>query len=259
MTRLVLASASPRRREILRSRGIVFEIHPVSLDETPLAGEAPERTAVRLALAKARLAAGAAFPAPEEAAVAGGPALAPTVNERGVGPARGVPTGAQATDAGGDAGPQPRPANPHGSLSVFPPGRPETLILGADTIVVLDGGLLGKPADASEAAGMLARLSGREHVVMTGLALLDPRGRREESAVSRTLVRFARLSRAQIDDYIATGVPFDKAGAYGIQEPATWFVDEVDGSYSNVVGLPIELLEESLGRFGLRLEDFARP
>ena len=240
MTRLVLASSSPRRREILRSRGILFEVRPVSLHETPLAGEAPERTVVRLAIAKARLAAGAS---------------PPPMEGQGAGPGR--PGLALPPGAPGAPRDESRPPVSKSGGSAPSPRPPETLILGADTVVVLDGDLLGKPADAREAAGMLGRLSGRAHMVMTGLALFDPEGRCEESGVSRTRVRFASLSRAQIEDYIATGIPLDKAGAYGIQEPATWFVDEVDGSYSNVVGLPIELLTESLGRFGLRLEDLA--
>ena len=121
------------------------------------------------------------------------------------------------------------------------------LVLGADTIVVVSGRILGKPADDSEARRMLRRLSGRSHRVVTGVALCSAGGRLIDSACASTTVVFNRLSQAEIDWYVATGDPKDKAGAYGIQGGAALFVREIRGSYSNVVGLPLELIYQMLG------------
>ncbi len=125
------------------------------------------------------------------------------------------------------------------------------LILGADTEVVVDGASLGKPATAAEARDMLRRLAGRDHQVITGLALVRPRtGGAIVDSVSTT-VRFRRLGDEEIDAYVASGEPMDKAGAYAIQGGAAAFVTAVEGSYTNVVGLPLERVADLLTRFGI--------
>lgn len=182
--RLVLASASPRRRELLARLGVDFEVRPVDADETPLPGEAPEPLVRRLALAKARAAA-----------------------------------------------------------------RPGELALGADTVVAIENQLLGKPADEADARRMLRALSGRTHDVWTGVALFAPGkegGTRELAHVERTRVTFRELSEAEIVDYVASGEPLDKAGAYAIQGGAAPFVERVDGDYDNVVGLPLATVRQLL-------------
>ena len=117
------------------------------------------------------------------------------------------------------------------------PGNQEHPVLAADTCVVMDGQILGKPEDAMGALAMLARLSGREHLVLTAVCVRY-KGRALE-CVSETRVQFVNLQRAQVEAYIATGDPFDKAGAYGIQGPAAAFVESLQGSYTGVVGLPL--------------------
>lgn len=168
---LVLASASPRRRELLEAAGFQVSVQPADVDETPWAGEAAADYVLRLARAKARAI------------------------------------------------------------------RAQGWVLGADTVVVLDGALLGKPADDDEARAMLARLSGRQHEVMTGVCLLG--GGREAARVESTRVWFAPLSPDEIAAYVSTGEPRDKAGAYAIQGRAARFIPGIEGSYANVVGLPI--------------------
>lgn len=111
------------------------------------------------------------------------------------------------------------------------------LALGADTLVALDGGILGKPADADDARRMLRLLSGRAHCVLTGVALFDGRG--VKRAVEETRVFFRPLADAEIEEYAAGGEPADKAGAYGIQGAASKFVERIEGCYFNVVGLPV--------------------
>jgi septum formation protein len=174
---LVLASASPRRAELLRLAGYVFTTSQADLDETPYPGEAADVYVRRLAEAKA-------------AAVAA--------------------------------------------------GHPGAVVLGADTTVVVDGDILGKPADAADAAAMLTRLQGRAHDVYTGVAVTGPAG--VESAVARTQVWFAKMTPAEIAGYVATGEPMDKAGAYGIQGQASCYVTRIDGSHPNVMGLPVDLV-----------------
>jgi septum formation protein len=172
-----LASASPRRSELLRQIGVPFEVRPAHINEEPLANEAPEAYVCRLAAAKA------------EAVWAGLPQA-----ER----------------------------------------RP---VLAADTAVVLDGALLGKPGDEAEAERMLERLSGRSHRVLTAVALRSAAG--SETGLSASEVRFRATTPAERRAYCATGEPFDKAGGYGIQGHAAVFVEELRGSYSGVVGLPL--------------------
>jgi nucleoside triphosphate pyrophosphatase len=118
--------------------------------------------------------------------------------------------------------------------------RPESVVLAADTIVLVSGEMMGKPRDADDAIRMLRLLSGREHEVLTGVALVSKRGAVVE--VSRTRVWVNPLSEAEIKAYVATGEPLDKAGAYGIQGLGSKFIDRIQGSYSNVVGLPVALV-----------------
>lgn len=181
--RLVLASGSPRRRELLAAMGWSFEVRPVDLDESPWPGEDAAAYVGRLALAKAR----AAMSRPENAGA---------------------------------------------------------LVLGADTVVALGGELLGKPSDGEDAKRMLRQLAGRRHEVLTGVALLD--GEREWLEVARTRVEMAPLSDQEIADYVATGEPMDKAGSYAVQGRGGLFVAAIDGSYSNVVGLPVTVVYKML-------------
>lgn len=187
---LILASASPRRREMLRQLGLEFDLRPVGVDESPLDGEDPVPLVRRLARAKALAA------AEEE-------------------------------------------------------DDPEEVILAADTIVVLDGEILGKPESTDEAEAMLARLAGREHTVHTGVAVLAPGGSEPEVEVESTRVELARLEAETIARYVATGEPMDKAGAYAIQGLGATFVSRIHGSYSNVVGLPLTLTRALLAPQGI--------
>ena len=171
---LILASASPRRAELLRHAGIGFRVEPACVPEQPAPGEPPLAYAQRLARDKAR--------------------------------------------------------------SVFAL-HPDSVVLGADTVVVADKHLLEKPLDADDAARMLQLLSGRSHQVITGVCLLAPGFEHTEAEI--TEVRFSRLSHTEIADYIATHEPMDKAGAYAIQGIASRWVERIDGCYFNVVGLPV--------------------
>jgi nucleoside triphosphate pyrophosphatase len=137
--------------------------------------------------------------------------------------------------------------------------HPGELVLAADTTVVLDGELLGKPADEAEARAMLGRIAGREHTVLTAVALEepDPRGhRRKVSAVETSRVRMAALSPGEIAWYAATGEPLDKAGSYAIQGIGALFVEEVFGNYTNVVGLPLPLTGRLFRELGYGLLEF---
>jgi septum formation protein len=127
-----------------------------------------------------------------------------------------------------------------------------TVIIGADTIVVLDGAMLGKPKDAADARRMLGRLQGRAHDVITGLAVLDGSTGRSKTARGVTRVFMKPLDDERIARYVATGEPLDKAGAYGIQGLAAGFVERIEGCYFNVVGLPVSLLGDLLRAFGVR-------
>lgn len=186
--RLVLASGSPRRRELLRRIGWDPLVRPVDLDETPRPGEAAADYVLRLAEEKAAARA-----------------------------------------------------------------EPGELVLAADTIVVLDGELLGKPVDVADARRMLAALSGREHEVLTGVAIYDPARCAKLATFDRTRVRFAEMSEEEIGWYVSTGEPMDKAGAYGIQECGALFVEAIEGNYSNVVGLPMPTTWRLLRRAGIAL------
>jgi septum formation protein len=186
---LILASASPRRAELLTAAGIAFEVRPAHIDERIRPGEDARTYASRVATEKARA----------------------------------VHTAAD--------------------------GRP---VLAADTVVVVDGQILGKPADDRDAKRMLRLLSGRAHEVVTAVTLIDnPGGAFEQVEV--TTVEFTLLSKSEIDWYVATGEPSDKAGAYAIQGLASRFVTRIQGSYSNVVGLPVALVYAMCSRAGILL------
>jgi septum formation protein len=171
---LVLASASPRRSELLRNAGISFAVDPADVPEVPLPQELPLAYAQRLARDKAR--------------------------------------------------------------AVFS-RHPHDAVLGADTVVVVDEHLLEKPADPEDAARMLRLLSGRSHQVITGLCVVAPGFERSEAEV--TQVWFSQLSDNEIADYVRSGEPMDKAGAYGIQGIASRWIGRIEGCYFNVVGLPV--------------------
>ncbi len=189
--KLILASASPRRAEILRNAGIHFEIRKTNVDESHLTGEVPGDYVRRLALAKA-LSAAAKYRDP----------------------------------------------------------RVETLVLGADTVVVVDAAILGKPASQDDARSMLRRISGRVHEVHTGLALLRTPGTMQRVIEEITRVHFASLTEREIEDYIGTGEPFDKAGAYAIQGIGGRYVTRIEGCYFNVMGLPLARLWSLLRELG---------
>jgi len=211
---LVLASASPRRQELLRNADIAFEAQAADIDETPLPGEAPRQCAERLAQEKA--------------------------------------------------------------LAVWRT-RPQDVALGADTIVVVDETILGKPVDGEDAARMLRSLSGRVHRVITGVCVvqtvasgqlpvasedhaghsaqsppsfkvLRTENRELRTASETTLVTMSELSEDEIRDYVASGEPMDKAGAYAIQGRASRWIPRIEGDYSNVVGLPVALVYRLLSR-----------
>jgi len=185
---IILASASPRRRELLTRAGIEHTVEAADVDETPYAGERPAAYAERLARAKA-------------AAV----------------------------------------AQRHA-------GTPDVRVVGADTIVVVGDDILGKPQDAADARAMLARLSGREHVVLTAVAVAC--GRQLESSVAETAVVMRALGASEIADYVASGEPMDKAGAYAIQGGAAGFVCRISGDFDTVVGLPIDFVRRLLSTVG---------
>jgi septum formation protein len=191
---IILASASPRRQELLRNAAIPFTVQPADIDETPHAGEAPRDCAERLAREKA--------------------------------------------------------------LAVFR-SRPKNYVLGADTIVVVDEAILGKPRNAEDAARMLRLLSGRTHAVITGVCLVGPVASGQGSAASNTeiasettLVTMCEVSDFEIHEYVATGEPMDKAGAYAIQGMASRWIPRIEGDYSNVVGLPVAMVYAMLRERG---------
>lgn len=124
--------------------------------------------------------------------------------------------------------------------------HPNALVLGADTIVVLDDEILEKPADAEEASHMLARLSARSHTVKTGVTLIHAATERETGFLEETLVTFSSLTDIQIEDYVATGSPLDKAGSYGIQDEGALFVERIEGDFYSVMGLPLNRLHREL-------------
>jgi septum formation protein len=210
---LVLASASPRRRELLARAGFTFEVRPAHIPEDPKLGEDPIAYVVRLAREKAE-AVFAELTLPD-----------------------GKP---------GEAGPSTtlRSAQVDNPVLVQ---DDKLVVLGADTTVVVDGVILGKPEDAADAARMLRLISGRSHRAITGVAVVT--AARTEVAAEVTAVKFLTLSDEEIAAYIATGEPMDKAGAYAIQGRAARWIPRIEGDYFNVVGLPIALVSTLLESF----------
>jgi septum formation protein len=133
----------------------------------------------------------------------------------------------------------------------------DELVLAADTVVVLDGRLLGKPRDPADARRMLSAIAGREHTVLTGMTLRDAASGRQEATVEASRVRMARMSPHEIDWYVATGEPLDKAGSYAVQGLGALFVEAVYGSYTNVVGLPLPATYRLFSALGYDLRWFA--
>jgi septum formation protein len=210
---LVLASASPRRRELLAQAGYAFSVHPAHINEDPLPGEDPIAYVVRLAREKAE-------------------AVLREIREQGT-----REQGAREQGSGNSE--QKTGVREQGSE-----GGEQLVVLGADTTVVVDGEMLGKPDDAADAARMLRRLSGRTHRVITGIALATRT--RTEVAAEVTAVRFVTLAEEEIAAYVATGEPLDKAGAYAIQGRAARWIPRIEGDYFNVVGLPLALVATML-------------
>ena len=190
--RIILASESPRRRELLALMGLTFTVEPSSIAEEPPRHDTVAENVTALALQKAR-------------AVA--------------------------------------------------QHHPDACVIGADTVVDLDNMVLGKPHTAENARAYLTRLQGRTHSVFTGLAVITPNG--ERTACEETRVTFAPMTDAEIDWYVSTGEPLDKAGAYGIQGPACVFVRKIEGNYFNVIGMPVPLLYRLLLEEGVLTEDRA--
>jgi len=188
--RLILASASPRRRELLQRAGVAFTVVPSNTLEAAQVGETPDAYTLRVAAEKAL-----------------------DVARR----------------------------------------HPGTWVLGADTIVEIDGEVLGKPRDETEGKRMLHRLSGRTHRVITAFVLVDGGGQVRASQVVISTVTFKPLSEAQIQEYLATGESFDKAGAYAVQGLGASLIERVAGSYTNVVGLPLDEVVAVLRAAGLLL------
>jgi len=215
--RLILASASPRRSELLRAAGYEFEVVAAAVDESIRAGESPAMYVRRLAADKSA------------SAQAGTAKAAPHAREL-FEPRRRL----QDPDA----------AAPHArELFVGPRfSGADPIVLGADTAVVIDGEILGKPRDDEDAARFLRRLSGTRHEVLTGLSLRQ--GTAEVGRVETTVVYFHALQEEDIAWYVARGEGRDKAGAYAIQGLASRFIPRVEGSYSNVVGLPVASVAE---------------
>lgn len=185
---LVLASASPRRQELLRSAGIEFAARPANIPETRLPSEIPKEFAERMAREKAAFIWNGGF------------------NEKAV-------------------------------------------VLGADTVVVIENEVLGKPTNANDAARMLRLLSGRRHFVITGVCLAGSNF--EDVRSETTAVYFSKLSEGEISSYIESGEPMDKAGAYAIQGGASRWVSKIEGDYNNVVGLPVDLVKRMLQEHGI--------
>ena len=189
---LVLASASPRRQELLRNAGIAFVPRPTDIPETPRKDEAPRAFAERMAREKA--------------------------------------------------------------LAVFD-RESKDFVLGADTIVVVDSEILGKPRDNADAARMLRLLSGRTHQVITGVCLLGPELSQKEKTFEdvqseTTTVSMNALGAADIQSYVSSGEPMDKAGAYAIQGRASRWISRIEGDYFNVVGLPVSLVYRMMQEHG---------
>ena len=186
--KLILASASPRRAEILRDAGIPFSVLSSAVDETPFPGESPQDHVQRLADAKAEL-----------------------VAARAVGPA---------------------------------------IVIAADTVVTLEGRIIGKPSSTDDARQVLERLSGRTHSVITGVTLIRLPDAERRTFVETTQVQFATISSEEITRYLATEEPYDKAGSYAIQGRAGRYIPRIEGDYFNIVGLPLARVTQALADLG---------
>ena len=184
---LILASSSPRRKQLLTDAGYEFVIVEPTDDEDASDDLSPEEHAKLLAARKAKSAA---------------------------------------------------------------EGLPDGIVLGSDTVVTYDGEIIGKPDDARHAVEILSRLSGTRHAVITAICLVDAATGAEMCEADTTAIQMRDVPREEIEAYVATGECFGKAGAYAIQESADAFIEHIEGSFSNVVGLPLELLESMLARFG---------
>jgi septum formation protein len=188
--RIILASISPRRAELLRGIGLEFDVVSSNVPERPHPGESPRDYITRVAHAK-------------------------------------VMTVASSLDSG--------------------------LVIGADTTVVIDDEILEKPRDDQDAARMIQKLSGKWHVVLTAVSVYDVQSQKEAVGLEETKVEFARLTDQEIDWYVGTGEPMDKAGAYGIQGYGGLFVERIAGNYYNVVGLPLPLVYRLCSQLGYSL------
>jgi len=184
--RIILASASPRRKELLARLHKNFKVIPSTVDESRIKAKSPAILALKTALAKA--------------------------NE----------VAAKANNA---------------------------IVIGADTIVVLRGNVIGKPKNKRDAVRILKSLSGKTHLVITGLAVIDTGRQRANATYVVTKVKMKKVPAKEIMDYVASGRPLDKAGGYGIQEIEEIFIDRIDGDYDNVVGLPVRALKKLLAKF----------
>ena len=190
MRRIILASSSPRRKELLEKLGLKFEVYPTELKEQYKRSANPRELVQSLSREKALAAANS---------------------------------------------------------------YPDSFIIAADTIGWLDGEILGKPADSREAHEMLKRMSGRSHLVITGYTIIDTASGKQVSDSVETKVWFRKLTEVEIDAYVKTGEPLDKAGAYAIQGLGAIFVEKLEGDYFNVIGLPLCALAVALARFGISL------
>jgi septum formation protein len=193
--RLILASSSPRRREILSSLRLIFEVRPAEVDETPRMGEGAADAVRRLALEKASVVAGS---------------------------------------------------------------EKSSLVMGADTLVALEGVVMGKPADSEQAVKMLLALGGRTHEVLTGVAFVKADEEFLHTGVCRSEVTFKKISEATASKYVETGEPFGKAGAYAIQGAGGELVENYKGSCTNIVGLPVAEILRFVVRFGIERLEWAR-
>ena len=186
---LILASSSPRRKELLKMLGIEFEVIPSFVDEVRFHGESPEDFALRTSAEKA--------------------------------------------------------------LAVARDLASDSVVIGADTIVVVDGEILGKPRHKEEAKSMLGKISGREHRVITAFSIVKPKTEILHREYSESRVKIKALAPWEIEGYIKTGEPMDKAGAYGAQGVGAFMIEEIKGSYTNVIGLPLSHLIDALTKLGI--------
>ena len=231
---LVLASASPRRRELLAQAGFTFQIHPANIPEDPFPNEDPVAYVTRLAFEKAQ----AVY-----RQLAGTPAIIPSNPALYQGSTSVEPQATRnESRALAPASQLLREATP--AFASLPRASAALQVLGADTTVTLDHHILEKPQDPADAARMLRLLSGRTHRVITGVALVT--ASRTRVASETTEVEFLALTEDDIAAYIATGEPMDKAGAYAIQGRAARWIPRIVGDYSNVVGLPLSLVSQML-------------